>query len=34
LALIATGLASFTCCHPEEVSLVNFASASWVPPAV
>jgi hypothetical protein len=31
LALIVTGVAKFTCCHPEPVSPVDVAVASKVP---
>ena len=34
LALIATGVAKFTCCHPEAVSPVNVAVAKRLPPLV
>ena len=30
-ALMSTGLAKFTCCHPEAVSLVKVAEARSVP---
>ena len=33
-AAICTGVAKFTCCHPEVVSLVNVADASSCPPLV